>query len=122
VNGLHWLAQVILAGVFLFTGAGKLLGYAKLKEVVEARSKGLPIGMSRLQAALLGLVEMGAAVCVLMPADVWPPHILVRLASGVLAAVMVGACVYHVQRRESAAPSVTLFLLAVYVIVGRWPR
>jgi len=32
------------------------------------------------------------------------------------------AAVYHMRRHESAAPSITLFLLALFVIVARWPR
>jgi hypothetical protein len=35
---------------------------------------------------------------------------------------MVIAGMYHVRRKETATPSVVLFLMAVFVIVGRWPR
>jgi hypothetical protein len=35
---------------------------------------------------------------------------------------MVAAGIYHLRRQESAAPNVALFLLAVFVIFGRWPR
>jgi hypothetical protein len=54
--------------------------------------------------------------------DVWPPYILLRLATAGLALLMVAAGIYHMRRQESAAPSVALFLLALFVIVGRWPR
>jgi uncharacterized membrane protein YphA (DoxX/SURF4 family) len=122
MNNLLWIAQIILAGVFLFTGFSKIFAYEKLVHAVEARSKGGPVGMSRAQAVLVGLLEILGAAAVLVPVDPWPPYIFLRLAAGGLALLMVAACIYHARRKESAAPSVTLFLLALFVIVGRWPR
>lgn len=122
MNTLLWIAQIILAGVFLFTGFSKIFAYGHVVKVVEARSKGGPIGMSRTQAVLVGLVEIAGAAGVLVPVDVWPPHVLLRLACAGLALLMVAAGIYHIRRQESAAPNVSLFLLALFVIVGRWPR
>ena len=122
MNSLLWIAQIILAGIFLFTGAGKLFAYEKLVKTLEPRAKGGPIGISRGQAGLLGLVEIAGALGVLTPAALVPEHLLVRLAAGGLALVMVAAGIYHLRRQESAAPNVALFLLAVFVIFGRWPR
>lgn len=121
MNTLDWTTQIILAGVFLFTGFTKLFAYEKLLRVVESRSKA-PIVMSRGQAAIVGLLEITGAVGVLIPVDLWPPHILLRLACAGLALLMVATSVYHVRRNESATPSVTLFVLAVFVIIARWPR
>jgi hypothetical protein len=111
MNTLFWIAQILLAGTFLFTGAGKLLAYEKLVRVVEKRSKGGKIGMSRSQAGIVGVLEIAGAVGVILPFDLWPPDML-----------MVVAGIYHLRRQESAVPSVVLFLLALFVIVGRWPR
>ena len=101
MNTLLWIAQIILAGVFLFTGFSKIFAYGQVVKVVEARSKAGKIGM---------------------PMDLWPPYIFLRLAAAGLALLMVAAGIYHIRRQESAAPSVSLFLLALFVIVGRWPR
>lgn len=122
MNDLLWVAQVILAGVFLFTGFSKLFAYERLVKAVEAHSKGGPVAMSHGQAALVGVLEIAGAVGVLVPTDVWPPQILVRLAASGLALLMVVAAIYHTRRKEFAAQSVTLFLLALFVVVGRWPR
>jgi uncharacterized membrane protein YphA (DoxX/SURF4 family) len=122
MNTLLWIVQIILAGVFLFTGFSKIFAYGQVVKVVEARSKAGRIGMSRRQAVLVGLVEIAGAVGLLMPIDPWPPFVLLRLAAGGLALLMVAAGIYHIRRKESAAPSVALFLLALFVIVGRWPR
>ena len=122
MNGLLWIAQILLAGVFLFTGVSKILAYDELVKAVEAKSKGGKIGMSRQQAALVGIAELIGAVGVVVPMDLWPPYVLLRLAAAGLALLMVIAGIYHIRRQESAAPSVALFLLALFVIVGRWPR
>jgi uncharacterized membrane protein YphA (DoxX/SURF4 family) len=61
MNTLLWIAQIILAGVFLFTGFSKIFAYGQVVKVVEARSKAGPIGMSRGQAVLVGLVEIAGA-------------------------------------------------------------
>src|SRR5580698_4333691 len=58
MNSLLWVAQIILAGIFLFTGFSKIFAYGQVVKVVEARSKTGGIGMSRGQAALVGLVEI----------------------------------------------------------------
>jgi uncharacterized membrane protein YphA (DoxX/SURF4 family) len=122
MNSLLWIAQILLAGIFLFTGATKLFAYEKLVKTLQGRSMSGEIGMSRGQAALIGLLEIAGALGVLTPSALVPAHLLVRLAAGGLALVMVGAGIYHLRRQESAAPNVALFLLALFVIVGRWPR
>ncbi|HEY1161220.1 MAG TPA: DoxX family protein [Terracidiphilus sp.] len=122
MNALLWIAQMLLAGVFVFTGVSKILAYEELVKAVEDRSKGGRIGMSRGVAAIVGLLELIGAVGVVLPIDPWPPYILLRLAAAGLALLMVAAGIYHLRREETAAPSVVLFLLALFVIVGRWPR
>jgi uncharacterized membrane protein len=122
MNGLLWIAQLILAGVFLLVGVSKIVAYEKLVKVLEARSKTGPIGMSRGQAAVVGLLEIAGALGVIIPAYLGTPYFFVLLAAGGLALLMVAAGIYHLLRQESAAPSVALFLLALFIIVGRWPR
>jgi uncharacterized membrane protein YphA (DoxX/SURF4 family) len=121
MNSLLWIAQILLAAMFLFTGASKLLAYEVLVRAVERRSRAGKIGLSRLQAAIVGLLEIVGAIGVVLPVDPWPPYILLRLAAAGLALMMVVAGIYHLRRRETAVPSVVLFLLAIFVIVGRWP-
>lgn len=122
MNGLLWIAQILLAGIFLFTGASKLVAYEKVKGAVEARSKGIPAGVSRGLAAFIGLAEIAGALGVVSPPSLLPGHLLIRLAAAGLALIMVLASIYHLRRQDSAAPTVSLFLLALFVIVGRWPR
>jgi len=117
-----WIVQLIMAGVFIFTGAGKVMAYDKLKRVVEARSKGKPIGMSRGLAAQVGLLEIIGAICLILPMDFFPPHLLILSAAGCLGLLMIFTAIYHIRRQDSAVPDVVLFLMALLVIVGRWPH
>jgi uncharacterized membrane protein YphA (DoxX/SURF4 family) len=122
MNTLLWIVQIILAGVFLFTGFSKIFAYRHVVKLMEVRSKSGGFGLSRSTAALVGVLEITGAVAVLVPVDLWPPDVFLRLAAAGLALLMVVASIYHIRRQESAAPSVVLFLLALFVIVGRWPR
>jgi uncharacterized membrane protein YphA (DoxX/SURF4 family) len=122
MDGLLWIAQILLAGVFLFTGVSKVLANAEVLKAVGSSSNGGWIGLSRVQAALIGLLEIVGALGVVVPVDLWPPNVLLRLAAAGLALLMVFAGIYHLRRHETAAPTVALFLLALFVIVGRWPR
>ena len=122
MNGLLWIAQVLLAAAFLITASGKLFAYDKVVRLVEARTKGHTIGMTRPQAALVALAEIAGALAVILPVRVEPNYLVVLSAAAWLAFLMVAATVYHLFRRESATPSIVLFLLALFIIVGRWPR
>jgi uncharacterized membrane protein YphA (DoxX/SURF4 family) len=119
MNTLLWIAQILLAGVFLFRGVSKLLAYEELVKAPEMRGKAKGVGMSPGLASIVGLLELAGAVGVVLPVDPWPPYILLRLAAAGLALLMVVAGIYHIRRQETAAPSVTLFLLALFVIIGR---
>lgn len=127
MNGLIWIAQILLAGIFFCTGLAKLFAYERLASTLEARRRARKITLRRGAAAIIGLLEIAGAIGVILPAA-WTPaalepdYLLVRLSAAGLALLMVGAGIYHLVRREEAAPAVAGFLLALFVIVGRWPR
>jgi hypothetical protein len=122
MNSLLWIVQILLAGTFFITAGGKLFAYEKVVKVMESRSKGRSVGMTRGQAAVVAIAEIAGALGVLMPVEIYPPHLIILLAAAWLALLMVAATVYHGVRRESATPSIVLFLLALFILVGRWPR
>lgn len=127
MNALIWIGQILLAAVFFFTGVAKLLAYRSLIKTIEERRKTAPIRVTRAQGAVVGLLEIAGAIGVILP-PAWTPdalsgdYLLVRLAAGCLAVLMIGATIYHLRRSESAAPAISTFLLALFVIVGRWPH
>lgn len=122
MNGLIWIAQVVLAAAFLVAGVGKLFVYRPLARLLRRRARDGVLGVSRRQAAAIGVLETAGALGVLTPEGLSPDYLVVRLAAAGLALLMVCAGIYHLRRREEAAPAVTLFLLALFVIVGRWPH
>jgi len=125
MNGLIWIGQVALAIVFLVSGTFKLFAF---RPWIHAAGQRAHMGMADtpLRSKILGLVEVLLAFGVLMP-DVYtsdgmvPEFVIVRSCAAGLAAVMIGAAVYHMRRKEHAALDVAIFLLALFVIVGRWP-
>jgi len=72
-------------------------------------------------AAAIALLEIVGALGLVIPVDLWPPNVLVLLAAGGLALLAVAVGIYQARRHEHTTPIVTMFLLAVFVIVGRWP-
>jgi len=127
MNSLIWIGQIVLAAVFLITGGTKLFAYTMLVKTLEQRLNVAPIELSAMHGRIVGLLEIAGAIGVVLPPGLTPAalasdYLLVRLAAGGLALLMVGATIYHVRRKESAAPAVATFLLALFVIVGRWPQ
>jgi hypothetical protein len=47
------------------------------------------------------------------------PAIAPWAAAGLVLVTLYGA-IYHMRRHETAVPNVTLFLLMMFVVVGRW--
>jgi uncharacterized membrane protein YphA (DoxX/SURF4 family) len=127
MNTLIWIGQILLAAVFFTAGVSKLLAYRTLIKTIEERRKTAPIRVTRAQGAVVGLLEIAGAIGVILP-PAWIPdalaadYLLARLAAGGLALLMIAATIYHFRRRESAAPAISAFLLALFVIVGRWPH
>jgi pilus assembly protein TadC len=127
MNGFNWIAQLLLAGIFLFAGASKLLAYRHVVKLLESRPRRKEILLPRWQGTLIGLLEVGAAFALVIPTP-WLPfalaqhHLLVCLASAGLGLLMVAAAIYHIRRKEPSAPEWTLFLLALLVFYARWTQ
>jgi uncharacterized membrane protein len=127
MNTLIWIGQIVLAIVFFLTGFAKLFAYPKLIKTIEERRHTAPIRISSPVGRMVGVLEIAGAIGVILPVNLTPAalvpqYLLVRLAAGGLALLMIAATIYHFRRRESAVPSIVSFLLALFVLVGRWPR
>lgn len=70
----------------------------------------------------IGICEMAGGIGVLLPALTGIQPWLTPLAAALLAAIMLLAFIFHVARREfpNLAINTILFLLAVFVVYGRW--
>jgi uncharacterized membrane protein YphA (DoxX/SURF4 family) len=121
MNSLVWVAQVLLAGSFIFAGFSKIFVFKRQKALVQTPLDAGCVGMPDGLAAAIALLEIAGALGLLIPVDLWPPHILVRLCAGELALLAGMIAIYQARRNEHATPSVTMFVLALFVIIGRWP-
>lgn len=112
--------EFLLAGVFLCAGLVKIFGYnRKARDSGSRETSGLG-GLPYTWAALIGLFEMVAALALIAPVDAQLSATLVTTAAIALALLMVAASIYRMRRQQSAAPTVVLFLMAVFVIAERY--
>ena len=125
MNGFIWIGQMALAAVFLASGTFKLFAFTPPMQALESRTH-FRIAMTPIRARIIGLVEVLLAFGVLMP-DMYTPggmvpeYVIARSCAAVLALLMAGAAIYHTRRKVPAALDISIFLLALFVIVGRWP-
>lgn len=123
MNTLIWVAQLSLAAIFFTTGMVKLFGSTALVQGLHDRTHGA-ITILPVQRALIGLIEIALAFGVIMP-DIFaadrlvPEYLLIRLSAAGLALLMIVAGIYHTRHKESASLAISIFLLALFVIVGR---
>jgi uncharacterized membrane protein YphA (DoxX/SURF4 family) len=122
MNSVLWFAQIVMAGFFLFAGFSQIFAHRTQAAVhPESPGFGLP-GMRYEFVSVIALLEIACAVCLVLPVDLLPPFVVPRLAAAALALLMIVISVYHARRHETTVPNVVLFLMAVLVIVGRWPN
>src|SRR6185437_16278865 len=99
MNAMLWIAQILLEGIFLFTGMTKLFAYEKLTRRLESLPGRGAVTVTRAQAVPVGLLEIAGAIGVVMPPmfteALAPDYLLVRLAAAGLMLLMVGAGIYH---------------------------
>ncbi len=118
MNIVLWILQVVLALAFAMTGISKL---TQPKEKLAAQM-GWVEEFSQGTVRLIGLVELLAAIGLLLPALTGILPILTPLAALGLVLVMVGAMLTHQRRIETPLVGVylVLLLLAAFVAYGRF--
>jgi hypothetical protein len=119
VNVALWAVAALLALVFLAAGAAKA---AQPKEKLTASpsmawAEDFPPGAIK----AIGLLEVLAAVGLILPAAVNIAPVLVPLAASGLALTMFGAAILHGRRGEFQSVVVNVVLLALTVFLA-WDR
>lgn len=120
MNGMDWFAQILLAGVFFFDGFRRIFVCSLRNESQPHRPRSNAISLPFGVTCIVGLIEMAGALGLVVPVHSWQPNVLPILAASVLALLTGTALVYHLYRRQPAAPVVVLFLLVLLAIIGRW--
>lgn len=111
-----WVAQVILAGMFL------MAGFMKLTTSIEELSQGLPWAADApALVRFIGLSELLGGLGLILPAALRiKPYLTIWAAIG-LAVIMLLAIIFHVVRGEVSAigMNIGLGVLALFVVWGR---
>ena len=117
MNLAIWIVQGLLAFAFIAAGGMKLFAYEKYKNQSE---KNGPTGVTRGLTTFIGIAEIAGALGIVLPMAANTAPWLSPWAAVGLATIMLLAIVFHLRRRESPAPAVVLFLLAAFVVFGRF--
>ncbi|WP_182112290.1 MULTISPECIES: DoxX family protein [unclassified Actinotalea] len=112
-----WVAQILLALAFLAAGTMKA---TRPKAALEPM---LPwvADFSATQVRLIGVVEVLAALGLVLPALTGIAPVLTPVAAAGLVVVMLGAIVVHARRKEPQGIVMNVVLLAVAAFVA-WGR
>lgn len=115
MNLALWIVQGLLALLFAFAGAMKLVTPA---ETLAAQSGGLAVGFLQ----FIGVVEVLGAIGLIAPAATGIRPGLTPLAAAGLVVVMAGAVVVAAMQQGPAAAIIPLVTgaLAAFVAWGRW--
>lgn len=121
MNIALWIAQGILAAVFLGAAATKFKDdratYAAARPPMTSFAAHMPTWLFK----TLAVLELAGALGVILPTATGTAEWLTIAAAGGLALLMVGAVIDHARRseREAYPINVVLFAVAVFVAVGR---
>jgi uncharacterized membrane protein YphA (DoxX/SURF4 family) len=116
MNIALWIAQVLLALIFIFAGVMKLV------TPMDEMLKQMPIALPPAFLIFTGIVEVLGGLGVILP---WLLNIrpgLTPLAAVGLVIIMIGAVVYTIAAFDPASALIpaAVGLLAAFVAWGRW--
>ena len=110
-----WIAQVLLAAIFLVTGTTKLT-QPRLK--MAAGPMRWAADVTDRQFRTIGLLEVLGAIGLILPAALGIAPLLTPLAAVGLVLVLVGAIYTHVRYDESERLAVPIVVLALALFVA----
>lgn len=119
MNVTLWIIAILLAAAFLAAGAMKLL---QPKEKLVASGMGWADDSRAVAVKGIGVLEILAALGLVLPAVLGIAPVLVPLAALGLVLIMIGAAITHARRKESqmVIANVVLLILAAVVVWGRF--
>ncbi|MGO8933800.1 MAG: DoxX family protein [Terracidiphilus sp.] len=118
MNSLDRFMEYLVAGVFLCVGLARIISYKRRPKPLGAQSAGLPFGLPYEALLAVGVFQIVAAVILVAPLS-FMAAFAPWAAAGLVLVTLYGA-IYHMRRHETAVPNLALFLLVMFVVVGRW--
>jgi uncharacterized membrane protein YphA (DoxX/SURF4 family) len=116
MNILLWILQILLALLFLFSGAVKLV------LPVEEMTKQMPVHLPGLFLRFIGVCEILGGIGLILPALLRIKPWLTPLAAAGLLIIMIGAVVIGLMS-GTIGPAILPFVVGLvigFVIYGRW--
>jgi hypothetical protein len=115
MNIALWIIQVLLALLFLFAGAMKLI------MPIEEMTKQMPVAIPGLFLRFIGVCEVLGGLGLILPGLLRIKTWLTPLAAVSLVILMIGAMAFSLMIGVTAAiPALVTGLLAAFVAYGRW--
>jgi hypothetical protein len=119
MNLTLWIVAGLLAAVYLFAGAGKLI--VPKEKLATAPGAGWLDDFSADAVKGIGVLEVMAAIGLVLPAALDIAPVLVPLAAVGLVVLMAGAVVTRIRRHEAKPMMADLAYLALAAFVA-WGR
>jgi uncharacterized membrane protein YphA (DoxX/SURF4 family) len=110
-----WIVQGVLAALFAFAGFAKV---AQPKDKLRASGQAWVDDFSQRQVTMIGVLELLAAVGLILPSALDIAPVLTPLAACGLVMLMLGAAATHLRRGEIRYLPVNLLLLALALFVA----
>jgi uncharacterized membrane protein YphA (DoxX/SURF4 family) len=119
MNVVLWIIASVLAAAFLAAG---LMKATQPKEQLAARGMGWTEDYSAGAVKTIGVLEVLAAIGLILPAVLDIAPVFVPLAALGLVLTMIGAAVVHARRKEyqGIVVNVVILILAALVVWGRF--
>jgi uncharacterized membrane protein YphA (DoxX/SURF4 family) len=116
MNIALWIAQILLAGMFIMAGAMKALTYEKAKASLPW-VKDASVGLVR----FIGFAELLGGIGLILPGITGIAPVLTVIAALGIALIMLLAAIFHARRKENQAigMNAVILLVAVFVVIGR---
>jgi uncharacterized membrane protein YphA (DoxX/SURF4 family) len=116
MNIALWVAQILLAGMFIMAGTMKAFAYEKAKASIPWVKETSP-GFVR----FIGVAELLGGIGMILPValDITPS--LTGIAALGIALIMLLAAVFHARRKENKeiGMNVIIMLIAIFIVIGR---
>lgn len=118
MNTVLWIAQAILALMFLLHGWTMLTATTTVPQEGMAYVLAIPLSTRR----LIGVLEILAAAGLILPGLLNILPALTFYAAAGLVLLMIGAIIFHIPRREypGILLNLILLILAAFVMIGRY--
>jgi len=114
MNRLDIFMEFLVAGVFLCMGIKSVLTHPRRFKSLGAMSARQTLQVPDRWVLAIGLFEIAAAIALVMPVSFALPAALG------LALLTLSISFVRARRHQFPAPSIVMFLLVLFVIVGRW--